>query len=280
MKLAYQRLAIILAGGLLCAAVEGAEPGFERQTIDGRIRIGYGLAVGRVDADKHADLLLADKTEIVWYKNPGLAGKEWAKHVMAHSLTARDNVCLAARDIDGDGLVEVAIGANWNPGETSDPTTSGTLFYLQRPADPTTSWKPVPIAPHDPTTHRMRWLKSADGMRLAVLPLHGVGNKSGTGKSVFVSLFAVSDGTPKLVNKVDTSMHMTHNFDLSSDPALGDYEFMLVAGKEGYSAIDSKGQTAHATDSSLSKGAGETRVYGGGDRMFAGRGPLPAHGNR
>ena len=274
MNTACQRVVTVLLGAFLFSCVQAAEPGFERQTIDGNIQIGYGLAVGRVDGDRHVDLLLADKSAIVWYENPGSAGKEWTKHVMARDLTARDNVCVAARDIDGDGLVEVAVGANWNPGETSDSATSGTMFYLQRPADPQKPWKPIPIAPHEPTTHRMRWVNSDDGMRLAVLPLHGVGNKSGAGKNVFVSLYAVSNGTPKLVNKVDTLMHMTHNFDLLADPTLGDNEFLLIAGKEGYSVVDSRGRARQSVDPSLSKGAGEVRAYQVKDRLFASIEPM------
>ena len=38
----------------------------------------------------------------------------WVKHVIAKDLTERDNVCIAAKDIDGDGKCEIAIGGQWN----------------------------------------------------------------------------------------------------------------------------------------------------------------------
>src|SRR3546814_18016265 len=97
---------------------------------------------------------------------------------MAKDLTERDNVCIAARDINGDGKVEVAIGAQWNPGETSDTSQSGAVFYLSRPEDPTLAWKPVKLY-HEPTVHRMRWVLAEPGRyQLIVLPLHGRGNKN------------------------------------------------------------------------------------------------------
>ena len=104
------------------------EPKFTQQVIDNNISIGYGLAIGDVDGDKKPDILLADKKQIVWYRNG-----DWKKFVMVENLTEFDNVCIAARDVDGDGKVEVAVGAQWNPGETSDDTKSGAVFFLKRP---------------------------------------------------------------------------------------------------------------------------------------------------
>jgi len=81
-----------------------------------------------VDGDAKDDVLLADKRDIVWYHNPG-----WEKHVIARNLTLRDNVCIAARDLNGDGRCEIAVGANWNPGETKDETASGSVHLPSSP---------------------------------------------------------------------------------------------------------------------------------------------------
>src|SRR5450631_1599481 len=132
-------------------------PKFERQVIDPKIQIGYGLAIGDVDGDGKPDILLADKKQIVWYRNG-----DWKRFVMADDLTPQDNVCIAARDIDGSGKVSVAVGAGWNPNETHDPTKSGAVFYLIRPADPTKQWEPVRLH-HEVTTHRMQWVKTGPG---------------------------------------------------------------------------------------------------------------------
>ena len=269
-------LACVLTGSLLgTPELRASEPEFERQHLD-EIEIGYGVTIGHVDDDGKIDILLADKREIVWYRNPGKAGLEWTKHVFARNLTPRDNVCLAARDIDGDGLVEIAVGANWNPGETGNPEVSGTCFYLQRPADPTMPWNAVPLGPHEPTTHRMHWLRTGAGkMLLAVLPLHGVDNKAGKGRDVQVSLFEIVNGEPKPAGKIDTGMHASHNFTLITDSEVfGDQEVMLVAGAEGYVALPASGEAIEVVSGPLSKGAGEVRRYPVADRVFVGIEPM------
>ena len=198
-------------------------PHFEAQTLD-TIAIGYGLAIGDVDGDQRSDILLADQKQFVWYRNG-----DWQRSVMVDDLTARDNVCLAAQDINGDGRVEVAVGARWNPGETSDPTTSGSVHYLLRPDDPTQPWRTVTL-PHEPTVHRMRWLPTADGSyRLIVLPLHGRGNVDGQGTGVKVLAYQMPDTptAPWDTTTVDRQMHLTHNLDVTDPGAF------LVAGKEG-----------------------------------------------
>src|SRR5215210_1209105 len=158
-----------------------AQPPFKAQIIDSSIAIGYGIALGDVDGDGKPDILLADKKQFVWYRNG-----DWKKFVMIENLTEHDNVCIAARDIDGDGKVEVAVGAQWNPSETANAEQSGSVHYLIRPADPTTIWKAVELH-HEPTVHRMKWLKSSDGkFYLVVVPLHGRGNVNGEGEGVKV----------------------------------------------------------------------------------------------
>ena len=235
----------------------GAEPRFLLDVIDDDISIGYGLAIGEVNGDAKPDILLADKTEIVWYENPGQRGAKWTRHVMARNLTARDNVCIAARDLDGDGLVEVAVGANWNPGNTSDTTVSGALFYLRRPDDLTKLWVSSVISDHDPTTHRMHWMKKDGKFVLVVLPLHGRDNKGGEGKPVRVTAYSPNDSFTTWTTAVlDESMHMTHNFDLVQSS--GNTEALLVAGREGVKWIGNSDAKDELQESNL--GAGEVRV--------------------
>lgn len=238
----------------------GAAPHFVAQTIDPDVAIGYGLAIGEVDGDGHVDILLADKTDIVWYRNPGQPEREWSRHVMAHQLTPQDNVCIAARDLDGDGKVEVAVGAGWNPGETSDPERSGAVFYLQRPADPTTRWKAFPLTPHDPTVHRMHWVRWGENeYRLLVLPLHGRDNRQGEGTPVRILSYIVplEDPAASRAEPVDHAMHMTHNFDLIlRDDAAGD--LLWVAGREGIRQLTAE-RAAIEIPAVEDRGAGEVR---------------------
>lgn len=47
-------------------AQQAPDPAFEAKTIDD-VAIGYGLQIGDGDGDGDLDVLLADKSEIVWY---------------------------------------------------------------------------------------------------------------------------------------------------------------------------------------------------------------------
>src|SRR5262245_6972218 len=189
-------------------AADVALPRFRTVEIDSKIEIGYGVAVADVDGDGKPDILLADKKQIVWYRNPG-----WEKFVIAENLTKLDNVCLAAADLDGDGKAEVAVGAGWNP---SDTVGSGAVFYLIAPKDRTQKWTAVQL-PHEPTVHRMKWLRDASGhFQLLVVPLHGRGNKDGEGVGVRLLTYQMPYSLPDSwrTNVLNDSWHLTHNFDL------------------------------------------------------------------
>ncbi len=86
--------------------IQSPTPVFEEQLIDSNVAIGYGVVTGDVDGDGKLHLILADKKQFVWYRNG-----DWKRFVLVENLTERDNVCIAARDIDGDGKVEIAVGA-------------------------------------------------------------------------------------------------------------------------------------------------------------------------
>src|SRR5690349_14636303 len=214
---------LLLATG---ASLTAAEPTFKAVDVDTKVEIGYGVAIADVNGDKKPDILLADKNLIVWYENPS-----WAKHVIAEKLTQLDHVCIAAQDIDGDGKAEIAAGAGWNPGDT---VNSGAVFYLLAPEDRTKEWEPIALH-HEPTVHRMRWVKNAEGKYdLVVVPLHGRGNKNGAGDGVKILAY-IKPSDPKQPWKTETlddSLHMTHNFDPVQWDSDNPQE-LLVGAKEG-----------------------------------------------
>ena len=294
-------------------AAEPPEPKFRAVTIDDKIQIGYGVAVADVDGDAKPDILLADKRQIVWYRNPGQppAGAEsfapaiWNKFVIAENLTEKDNVCLAAQDIDGDGKCELAIGAEWNPGDTEK---SGAVFYLIAPADRTQRWEPVKFPSVEPTTHRMRWIKLGEKeWGLVVVPLHGRGNKNGEGAPVKVLLYhKPADVRAEWKSEVvDESMHMTHNFDVivrnpgeSAAIWLGGKEGVTIASKDRptwsrVKAIETEGpaqipsealqripsKTPPTIDNPLSLGVGEVRFGRIADLCNVIASVEPMHGN-
>lgn len=224
---------LLFALTLVAAKTIAQTATFVGEVIDDKISIGYGVTSGDVDGDGKPDILLADKKEIVWYKNPGKKAEKWARYVIARDLTEQDNVCITARDIDGDGKVEVAVGAQWNPSETKNIKQSGAVYYLSAPNDRTQLWEPVRLH-HEVTIHRMQWIKTAEGgFQLAVLPLHGEGNTGGEGAGVKLIVFDVPEKKTGIwgYELVETGMHMTHNLQPMEVP--GRMAGLAVAGKEG-----------------------------------------------
>jgi hypothetical protein len=249
-------------------------PEFRQQVIDSAISIGYGIAIGDVDGDKKPDILLADKTQIVWYRNG-----DWKRFVMAEHLTQFDNVCIAARDIDGDGKVEVAVGAQWNPSETSVDSLSGSVHFLLRPADLSKHWEAVEL-PHEPTVHRMRWTKASNGKYyLIVLPLHGRGNKGGEGNGVKVMAYEFPKDVRGewQIHTISDELHMTHNLAIAE--SVGKKTEIYVASKEGVKVItepfDKKNALGTTTAEGREHGSGEVKL---GKDLIATIQPM--HGNK
>ena len=237
----------------VCFAAD-ATPKFKPQTIDEIVEIGYGTAIGDVNGDGKPDILLADKKEFVWYDNPS-----WQRHVIAENLTERDNVCIAARDIDGDGKVEIAVGGEWNPGDTLN---SGAVFYLVPPADRSQLWEPVKL-PNQPVVHRMRWVKLDDQkFALVVSPLHGKGNKRGEGAGVKLIAYEKPDNPRDEWQQtvIEDTMHVTHNLDpaqwIPSTPA----EEILYAGREGAMLLAYQNGKWSTQKFPLIEGSGEIRM--------------------
>jgi hypothetical protein len=252
---------IVFASLALPAA---AAPQFRAQSIDDRISIGYGLATADMDGDGREDIVLCDARQIAWYHNP-----DWKKEVIAENLTPRDHVCVAARDIDGDGRAEIAVGAQWNPGETKNDRESGAVFFLARPAEPGQPWKPVAL-PHEPTVHRMRWVRTGPSRHaLVVVPLHGRGNANGAGTPVKIHAHTPgknpADPAGWSTAVVDASLHITHNLD--ARPLPDGSEEVIIGGKEGFVLARADGEGWRTSSPALGfpkapqpfQGSGEVR---------------------
>ena len=243
-----------LAMGLVTAVVFAADPvpqdKWNPVEID-TIQIGYGLQITDVNGDASPDIVLADKNTIQWYENPS-----WTKHIIARDLTERDNVCITARDIDGDGRCEIAVGGQWNFAES---VKDGAVFYLIPPADRTQMWTPVELH-HEPSVHRMHWVRApGDQYRLVVKPLRGRGTVNGEGAGLRV-LEYVPPKDPQATwdyEVVSDSLHLSHNFHVvnwDDDPE----EEMIIAAKEGAWYLDRQ-QDGWTSRQLTSQFAGEIR---------------------
>lgn len=150
------------------APLPAADLAFRMQEIATDLKVGYATTLVDMNDDKKLDIVVVDTNRVVWYENPS-----WKVHTIIQDQTKLDNVCIAAHDIDGDGRIDFALGADWKPFNTS---AGGTIQWLRQGKSPTDPWEVRMIA-EEPTTHRMRWIDTDGDKRpeLVVVPLMGRG---------------------------------------------------------------------------------------------------------
>ena len=189
-------------------------PSFRAQQIDPRVgEVCYAVASADVNGDGKPDVVAVANDAVVWYENP-----TWARHDIIRGGTEKDNVCLQPRDVDGDGRVDFALGASWQPTNTK---TGGTLQLLTRTGAPDGSWRIVSLG-SEPTLHRLRWgdVTGSGRPQLVVAPLQGRETKgpdwgSGNGCRILVkSIPADPFGSPWPTEVAEDSLHTVHNLQL------------------------------------------------------------------
>jgi hypothetical protein len=258
--------ATLLAVLLLVPSTFAADfPRFEAQVLDPHVgNVCYAVTTADVDGDRKLDVVAVTEDAVVWFANP-----TWQKSDIIRGVTERDNVCLQAHDIDGDGRVDFALGATWRP---SDTKAGGTLQWLRR--DGKETWTVHPIT-SEPTLHRIRWGDvTGDGKKqLVVAPLQGRGTKGpnwGEGQGARILVLSVPADPvkdPWPVEVADDSLHAVHNLwitdfdeDGRNDVVLASWEGVFVlerakTGKWSKTRLGSGNQ-----ESSPSKGSSEVKI--------------------
>ena len=215
-----KKLLLVLAV-LLCTLVPLARPAqgpkvafppFRVQEIENGLKVGYAVLLVDVNHDRKPDIVVVDTTRVVWYENP-----TWKRRNIILNQTTPDNVCIAAHDIDGDGLVDFALGADWHPGNTK---SGGTLQWLKRGKSLDDLWTVHPIDA-EPTLHRIRFA-DVDGSgkpALVVGPLFGRESSAKSnhmnGQPVRMLAFHIPKNPAKdrwVPEVLDQSLHVVHNF--------------------------------------------------------------------
>lgn len=241
---------------------------FKEQVIDPNVGVGYAVTVADINHDGKPDIVVVTENpdQVVWYENPS-----WTRRTIVSGFPKLP-VCVQALDVDGDGKVELILGADWQPSNTA---SGGSVWLLQRPADLNQPWTPIKIN-EEPTMHRMR-LIDLDGKgrkELVCSPLHGRGNKSpewwkGDGASLYLLRRPANPfKDPWTREIISNELHITHNvwpIDWDGDRK----EELLAAGYEGVFLFK---RTAAGIWSKQQLGEGDPEKRGAGE-IKAGRLP-------
>ena len=302
-----RRTVVLFAGLVLAAALPATArvpadppawaPKFTTQEIDTGLSIGYAVVVADLTGDQKPDVLVVDQLKVVVYESP-----TWKKHVILDGKTKPDNVCATTLDVDGDGKLDVVLGAGWKPSDTENP---GTLQWLKNPGTLDREWQLFPIPCDEPTVHRVRAVDlDGDGKPEVVhVPLQGRGatpkGNYTDGRPVRVMAYAV----PKEPTKpegwkprvLSEELYVVHNFDVarqSADPNApvasiitasydGVHALWIENGKVSKTVKIGAGNQANPKSN---RGSSETRVgnlaVGGGPGGWINATVEPWHGNQ
>src|SRR5262245_172109 len=187
-------------------------PGFRMQEIETGLGVGYAVLLVDLNGDGKKDIIVVDTKRVVWYENP-----TWKRRSIIEGLTKPDNVCIDAHDIDGDGQLDLALGADWKPFNT---TSGGTLQWLKRGKTLDEPWTVHPIDT-EPTVHRIRFADLyGDGKpRLVVGPLMGKNSSQKNnwmdGAPVRMLAYQIPKDPTRdrwVPEVLDESLHVVHNF--------------------------------------------------------------------
>ncbi len=233
-------LSLVLAIALIPFAARAAEKSpalkFRVQELETKLGVGYAVLVADVNGDGKPDLVVVDTTRVVWYENP-----TWKRRTIIEGMTKADNVCASAYDIDGDGKLDLALGADWKPFNTKE---GGTLQWLKQGKNIDDPWAVYPIG-EEPTVHRIRFidLYGEGKPRLVVTPLMGrnaTQAKNWTdGSPVRVLAYSIPKEPTKdrwVPEVIDESLHVVHNF-APVPSANGKGNDLLTASYEGVSLL-------------------------------------------
>lgn len=209
----------------------GGDLDFREQELKTRLTVGYAVRLVDMNDDKRLDICIVDSERILWLENPN-----WNEHLMTGpGQTKKDNVCFAPADIDGDGRIDFAVGADWNPSNTK---SGGTIQWIRHPEKAGEKWDVFPIG-EEPTMHRMQFADfDGDGRpELIASPLMGRGTTRPNFAEAGCRLLSYKIPAdpvkgPWKAEVIDDSLHVSHNLwptDFNGDNQLD----LLIVSFEG-----------------------------------------------
>jgi len=274
---------LLLTGALGAATLCQAADGWREFELPVKLTVGYAVRVLDMNRDQRPDILIVDSKRLLWLENPS-----WKEHVIYATPDAKaDNVCCAPHDVDGDGLIDIALGADWQPNNTD---SGGSIGWLKQ--QPAGQWTYQALA-QEPTTHRMHWVELAPGKpSLVVAPLKGPGSRAPGFDQVGVRLVALTPSAtgqaPWALHVLSDKLHVMHNFHITDLDRNGRPD-LVCASYEGASWLRFDAQGNLASTQSLGSGQEGTAPARGSseirDGQLAGQRPYlatiePWHGDK
>lgn len=238
-------VALAIGGVAFPARGEAGEITLRDQELPTRLTVGYAVRLLDMNGDKRLDIAIVDSDRILWLENPN-----WNEHILTvPGQTKKDNVCFAPADIDGDGQLDFAVGADWRPFDTN---TGGTIQWIRRGDSPGKPWNLYPIG-EEPTVHRMQFadLDGDSRPELIVSPLMGRGTTRPSFQEKGVRLLAYSIPAdpvkgPWTPHVLDDALHVSHNIAPTDIDGDGRTE-LLVVSFEGVHLLERPGNAALGT---------------------------------
>lgn len=201
--------AVPILAAVIAVHAATAFPAFKEHIINPEAGTGLAITVADVNKDDRPDIVGVSADDVAWYESP-----TWEHHLIAGTIR-NSNVCIAAEDLDGDGIPEFALGADWQPNNT---TSGGALFLLSHEGDVERPWNVTTLVEEEPTLHRIQWadLDGVGKKELVVAPLKGRNSTGPDFMDVGVKLYALFPGenpleTPWREEIISTDLHIVHN---------------------------------------------------------------------
>ncbi len=240
----------------LAATSQAADlPKFDTQELDPMAgNVCYAVTLADVDGDKKQDIVVVTENRVLWYQNP-----DWKKRVIIEDQTPRDNVCIAAHDIDGDGKLDFAIGAGW--------TKIGTLHWVSRGSSLDEKWH-VHAVGTEVSTHRMRWadVLGKGSKQLVVSPLLASEGRAGVRLTAFeIPAQPKNDRWSGTVinadfNRMHNHTHIDFDGDGKTDTLTASREGVFLVRKSGDGFSKTKIGVGIAGETPDASGAGEIKT--------------------
>jgi hypothetical protein len=233
-------LLLLLTVAGLAAAQQVVQ--FKDHVIEANAKGGYAVIVTDLNKDGKPDVIGISQQipDLTWYENPG-----WQPHVIVKDMPGQVN--LAAYDIDGDGIPELALENGFAMQQAKSP---GLVWLLQHQGDPREPWKANKVDAF-PTSHHIAWADLfGDGHKVLInAPLVGETNVAPKyeGKTPLFFYRTPKDlGGPWHRETItDDLSGITHRIRVVNWTGKGKQEQLLVASFEGVLMYSATGKGAN-----------------------------------